>query len=98
MINAKREFIVQKRSKNKDYCPGFIDLAVGGVVGFEDTSVDENAAREVEEELGIPYTNHTKPTYLFKFSHSTCWCYVYYLLWNGEVKPQETEIDALFYW
>ena len=102
MINAKREFIVQKRSKNKDYCPSYIDLAAGGVVGIEDTNVDENAAREVEEELGIPYTNHTKPTYLFKFSYSdmstSCWCYVYYLLWNGAVKPQETEVDALFYW
>lgn len=75
----------------KDYCPGFIDLAAGGVVGMEDTDVDENAAREVEEELGIPYSSHTKPCYLFKFPYSdsstSAWQYVYYMLWNGPVKP-----------
>jgi 8-oxo-dGTP pyrophosphatase MutT (NUDIX family) len=75
----------------KDYCPGYIDLAAGGVVGMEDTNVDENAAREVEEELGIPYSNHTKPCYLFKFPYTDPsahgWQYVYYLLWNGPVKP-----------
>lgn len=69
---------------------------------MEDSSVDENAAREVEEELGIPYSNYTKPFYLFKFPYSdnqtSAWCYVYYMLWNGAVKPQETEVDALFYW
>jgi hypothetical protein len=54
VINAKRQFVVQKRSKNKDYCPGFIDLASGGVVGMADTDPDVNAAREIEEELGIP--------------------------------------------
>ena len=39
----------------KDYCPGFIDLAAGGVVGMAEPDVDMSAAREVEEELGIPY-------------------------------------------
>ena len=36
----------------KDYCPGYFDLATGGVVGHEEDD-DESAQREVAEELGI---------------------------------------------
>jgi len=45
VINSKKEFIVQKRSMLKDYCPGYLDLAAGGVVGAEENE-DENALRE----------------------------------------------------
>lgn len=36
----------------KDYCPGYFDLANGGVVGGDETD-EENARRELEEEIGI---------------------------------------------
>jgi 8-oxo-dGTP pyrophosphatase MutT (NUDIX family) len=36
----------------KDYCPGYYDLANGGVMGAEETN-EENAQRELEEEIGI---------------------------------------------
>lgn len=36
----------------KDYCPGYLDLAAGGIVGINEDE-DTNAARELNEELGI---------------------------------------------
>ena len=36
----------------KDYCPGYFDIANGGVMGAEETD-EENAQRELEEEVGI---------------------------------------------
>ena len=36
----------------KDYCPGYYDLANGGVVGG-DESDELNAQREIEEEIGM---------------------------------------------
>ena len=36
----------------KDYCPGYYDLATGGVVGDGEED-DVNAMREVHEEVGI---------------------------------------------
>ena len=36
----------------KDYCPGYFDLANGGVMGADETN-EENAQRELEEEVGI---------------------------------------------
>jgi hypothetical protein len=41
------KFIVQKRSMQKDYCPGYIDLAAGGVVSYSDIEIDKSAAREL---------------------------------------------------
>ncbi len=37
----------------KSYCPGFYDLATGGVVNADDEDDEVNARREVQEELGI---------------------------------------------
>jgi 8-oxo-dGTP pyrophosphatase MutT (NUDIX family) len=62
VINPKKEFIIQKRSMQKDYCPGYLDLTAGGVVGMNEDE-DENAARELNEELGIQEPN---PKFLFK--------------------------------
>ena len=79
MANASKEFIVSKRSKEKDYCPGFIDLAAGGIVGMNDLDPDQNAKRELEEELGITSPD---PEYIFKFKYSdentNVWSYVYF--------------------
>jgi len=36
----------------KDYCPGYLDIANGGVMGADETD-EENAQRELEEEIGI---------------------------------------------
>lgn len=62
----------------KDYCPGYIDLASGGVVGMNEDE-DTNAKRELTEELGIEEPN---PEFLFKFKYeddfSKVWSYVYF--------------------
>jgi isopentenyldiphosphate isomerase len=52
VYNSQGQFYVQKRSQRKDYCPGYFDLANGGVMGAEETD-EENAQRELEEEVGI---------------------------------------------
>jgi pyrimidine 5'-nucleotidase len=47
--------LVQRRSSKKDYCPGKLDPTPGGVVGFGE-SYQENAEREVFEEMGVNVT------------------------------------------
>ena len=60
---------------------------------------DQNAARELAEELSII---DVEPEFVFKFKqeseYTRCWCYVYFTMHAGSVKPQESEIDALFFW
>ena len=40
-------FCINKRSRRKDYCPGWLDLAFGGIVGVEEMKdIDKAALRE----------------------------------------------------
>ena len=50
--NGQGVVLVQRRSLQKDYCPGKFDPTPGGVVGFGE-SCRENAIRELHEEMGI---------------------------------------------
>lgn len=47
--------LVQRRSSQKDYCPGKLDPTPGGVVGFGE-SYELNASREIQEEMGVDVT------------------------------------------
>lgn len=52
VVNSKGEILLQKRSKNKDYYPGFYDASVGAQV-LSGESYEEAAIRETREELGF---------------------------------------------
>ncbi len=56
---------MQKRAKTKEYCPGYLDLIIGGMVSKEDSDnlkqVNfiinliklQSAIREIKEEIGL---------------------------------------------
>ena len=46
------KFVVQVRSMQKEYYPGGIDLAAGGIMGPHESN-ELNATRELYEELGV---------------------------------------------
>ncbi len=50
--NSAGQLYVQERTLCKDYCPGYLDSATGGVVAFGE-DVHASALRELEEEMGI---------------------------------------------
>lgn len=52
ILNAKGELLLQKRSLNKDYYPGFFDISVGAQVAACESYL-ESAFRETKEELGF---------------------------------------------
>lgn len=51
-IHDETYFLVQRRSNIKDYCPGKLDPTPGGVVGYNESYL-ENASREIKEEMNI---------------------------------------------
>ncbi len=51
-VNSKKQFLMQKRKKDRRAFPSFWDMAVGGHVSAGDTSL-ETAIKETKEELGI---------------------------------------------
>ncbi|WP_372352105.1 NUDIX hydrolase [Streptomyces sp. KL116D] len=86
---------VHRRTRTKLVFPGLYDMFVGGVVGAGE-SYDEAALREAEEELGV--SGLPQPVPLFKFlydagSGHSWWSYVYEVVLDLPVHPQEEEID-----
>ena len=53
IITTDDKLLVQVRSQNKDYCPGYFDLASAGGVVDAGEDDDIGAQRELEEELGL---------------------------------------------
>jgi len=96
VFNAGGELLLQKRAAHKDCNPGLWDTSVGGHL----QSGEEYAAaatRETAEELG--FTPADAPEFLFKLD--ACaetgmeFIQVYELHHDGEVRPQESEIDRV---
>ena len=85
---------VHRRTDTKDVFPGRHDCFAGGVV-VAGESPDENAARELGEELGV----HGVPiTALFRQwygdDHTTYLACVYTATWDGPIRHQPEEVAA----
>jgi 8-oxo-dGTP pyrophosphatase MutT (NUDIX family) len=89
-------FYVQKRSKYKDYCPGYFDPTPGGVVGAGESYADTNT-REVEEEMGIP--SSVPCTHLFTHYYEDerlrCFGDAWELTYDGPLKLQKEEVESV---
>jgi len=59
VINSQGEILIQKRSPNKSYYPGYYDASVGAQVQSGE-SYEDAAARETKEELGFAPESLTK--------------------------------------
>lgn len=59
VLNSKGEILIQKRSPNKSYYPGFYDASVGAQVHSRE-SYEDAARRETREELGFTPETLTK--------------------------------------
>ena len=91
--------LVQKRSMKKDYCPGYYDLANGGVVGGDETD-ELNAQREIEEEIGMKGLEmKVLDRIKFEDANNRVWGNIFAVEYDGrELVLQESEVDAVEKW
>jgi isopentenyldiphosphate isomerase len=103
VLNPKNEILVQTRSLIKEYCPGYLDAVVGGVVG-DGEDVNICAEREIGEEIGIDINNiKDKLKYITKHfvQEDICrvWTYCYLLRLNDEeiktIRFKDHEITSI---
>jgi len=90
-------FYVQKRSKLKDYCPGYFDPTPGGVVGAGESYSVTNL-REIEEEMGIdPIVNPSVHlfTHYYEDERLRCFGDAWELTYDGPLKLQQTEVESV---
>ena len=94
--DSSNYFYVQKRSKLKDYCPGFWDPTPGGVVAAGE-SYEETNKREVEEEMGVPIS--TPMTHMFDLYYEDerikCWGDCWEITYDGPLRLQLTEVEEV---
>lgn len=96
VFNPGGELLITKRSMLKDCFPGLYEIPGGTLETGE--LYEENAYREIEEELGI-----TDPEleFLFDFIYEDkelkLISKVYKFIFEGEIKPQEEEIESYFF-
>jgi 8-oxo-dGTP pyrophosphatase MutT (NUDIX family) len=104
--SSSQQVFVQRRSLQKDYCPGKLDPTPGGVVGFGE-SYQENAEREVFEEMGIDVMDgnalQNSMDRLFTFSYSDekvkVWGGFFEVRYHGSIDDltiQEEEVEDVF--
>ena len=104
ILNERNEILVQTRSLTKEYCPGYLSAVSGGVLCQGET-VELNANKELEEELGI---NLDKTKYKLQFLRKyfyeeknlcQCWVYEYYIRITDEESKKiifkDHEVDRI---
>ena len=86
---------------NKDIQPGKWDTAVGGHVDYGE-SIFEALCREAREELGIMITEKEDVKYLFSYIFESEiekeMVNTFSLIFDGEIKPDKSEIDFGRFW
>ena len=94
VFSSRGEVLVQKRTRTKDACPGYYDLAAGGVLVAGET-YEESAYREAEEELGlrnVALTDHFKIYY--EDARSRSFGRAYSCVYDGPFLLQPEEVAS----
>ena len=87
--------LVQRRTAIKDICPGFYDLAAGGVVAAGE-SYEACAEREAAEELGIRDTPlEPKLDFYYEDEGIRCFGRVFTCVHEGPFTLQAEEVESV---
>ncbi len=100
VFSSAGEWLLQKRSSDKDIQPGKWDTSVGGHVQF-DEPIAQALVREVGEEIGVDITGMS-PEFYHKYINSNSLeselVYTYAITFNGPFRAQDEEVDDLRFW
>ncbi|RHZ18322.1 hypothetical protein DYB37_004132, partial [Aphanomyces astaci] len=95
MLDGRGDFYVQRRTLIKDYCPGFLDPMAGGVVQAGE-SYEDNALREVEEEMGVSGVPLTFVcTFFYQDTSTVVWGGMFECVYDGALTLQPEEVSQV---
>ncbi|MDH6533865.1 NUDIX domain-containing protein [Parabacteroides sp. 52] len=98
VFNRAGDLYLQKRSMKKCIQPGKWDTAVGGHVDVGE-SIEEALFREVREELGMTdFEPQFLTRYVFESSVEKELVHTYRTVYEGEIKPDPSELDGGRFW
>lgn len=95
VFNPRSELYVQRRTMAKDIYPGRYDPATGGVV-LAGESYEDNATRELAEELGIHNVAlQSHSDFYFADADVKVWGRVFSCCYEGELTLQVEEVESV---
>ena len=98
VFNSRGEVYLQRRPEWKDIQPGKWDTSVGGHIDYGE-SPEQALVREVREELGITdFEPEFICKYVFEGVREKELVYVHKTIYDGEVKPSESELAGGRFW
>ena len=99
VMNSKGHILCHQRSHKKERLPGVWMTHLGGHVGHNE-DFDTNAAKEIQEELGLSHSPKLIPWRMTKSEAAKLWIKEYVAIADfnaSELKPQEGEVDQLLW-
>lgn len=95
VFNERDEVYVQRRTLTKDIYPGRYDPATGGVV-LTNESYEDNAVRELAEELGIRHVPlQAHGDFYFADADVKVWGRVFSCRYDGPLELQAEEVESV---
>ncbi len=96
LFDSRGRLYLQKRSRNKDTCPGLWDSSVGGHLGSGETP-EQGLVREAREELGIALGElrdlRPLPGYLTRTDWESEYVFPFRAVLDGLPRPNPEEIE-----
>ncbi|NLQ18300.1 NUDIX domain-containing protein [Marinomonas sp. M1K-6] len=98
VFNQKGNLLVQKRTDNKAFCPGYYGITTGGVVEKDESYID-SAHRELQEELGFDAPLESQGVFLTEGEGFKIWGKIYTCHYDsaqhGELNLQPKEVASI---
>ncbi|MGO3344858.1 MAG: NUDIX hydrolase [Marinomonas sp.] len=98
VFNKEGNLIIQKRTDNKAFCPGYYGVTTGGVVDSGESYFDA-AHRELQEELGVDLPLTSQGVFLTEGSGFKIWGKIYTCCYDekqdGELILQAKEVASI---
>lgn len=94
VVDNQQRLCVQLRASHKGYCPGYRDLAAGGVVAWNE-SYQLSAQRELREELGLETTLALLGHCFHQSPGNRSMARIYGCRHDGPAAPQDGEVVAV---
>ena len=97
VTNSQKQILIQKRSLEKDVYPGYYDPTTGGVVKAGE-SYEQNAIRELEEEIGVKGVA-LNPLWDFRIHQDQCdvWGRAFWVTYDGPIKLVDGEVTEYLF-
>lgn len=91
--NSAEQYYIEVRTMTKDYCPGMLDVCIGGVVQAGEDDIYKSAIRELKEEMGVDVPLEDLGWYKIEGYGSFIFAGLFFAEYDGQYVMQASEVS-----